>query len=188
MSLLAATRTHLTPRRLLGPALRQTLKDVWRLLPFAIERQTQSNWCWAACTASVSRFYDAASPWAQCQLADAELGQSGCCQDGATAGCNQAWYLDRALARTRNFVRWEPSQLAASALEAEIEAGRVVAARVAWQGGGGHFVIIGGCKPRPDEQLEIHDPFWGSRRISREEFTAVYQGNGSWVESFLTSP
>jgi len=172
---------------MLGEALRQTLKNVWRRLDFDIERQTQSNWCWAACTASVSRFYDPDSAWTQCRLADAELQQSGCCHDGAAAGCNQPWYLDRALARTGNFVRWQPSQLAAAEVEAEIDAGRLVAARVAWQGGGGHFVVIGGCKPPPDEQLEIHDPFWGSRRIAREELAAVYQGNGSWVESFFTA-
>ena len=33
------------------------------VLPFNMQAQTQSNWCWAATSTSVSRYYSIFSPW-----------------------------------------------------------------------------------------------------------------------------
>src|SRR5262245_35787098 len=64
-----------------------------------VEHQQQTNWCWAAVSNSVSRYYDPSSTWSQCTIANAELGHSSCCTNGGSAACNQPWFLDRALTR-----------------------------------------------------------------------------------------
>jgi hypothetical protein len=73
-------------------------------LSFDMQMQTQSNWCWAATATSVSRFYWFLSTWTQCQVANAELERSDCCNSNVPGACNVPWFLDRALTRTNNFV------------------------------------------------------------------------------------
>jgi hypothetical protein len=72
----------------------------WRRVPLERQAQLQSQWCWAACSTSISRLYDAGSSWTRCKVVNAELAQTRCCRDGSTSRCNQSWYLDRALTRT----------------------------------------------------------------------------------------
>ena len=55
-------------------------------LPFFMEEQTQSNWCWAATATSVSHFYWMQSYWTQCLVANAQLNQTNCCT--SPAPCN----------------------------------------------------------------------------------------------------
>src|SRR2546421_12842133 len=71
------------------------------VLPFTMEAQTQSCWCWAATSKSVSHFYSGLSPWTQCKIAGSELG-GNCCTSPVQSQCNVPWYLDRALQRTEN--------------------------------------------------------------------------------------
>jgi len=70
-----------------------------RCTGLVVDSQQQTQWCWAAVSNSVSHYYDAGSPWTQCAIVNAELGQTTCCTAGNTASCNQAWYLDLALTR-----------------------------------------------------------------------------------------
>lgn len=45
------------------------------VLNFNMQAQTQSNWCWAATSNSISHFYSALlNPWSQCKIAFAEVG------------------------------------------------------------------------------------------------------------------
>ena len=48
-------------------------------LPFTMQVQTQSNWCWAATATSVSLFYTSSSTWTQCTVANGELNLTDCC-------------------------------------------------------------------------------------------------------------
>jgi hypothetical protein len=68
-------------------------------LPFNMEAQTQTNWCWAATAKSVSHYFFKRSPWTQCKVASAELGLT-CCVSPVPSACNVSWFLDRALTRT----------------------------------------------------------------------------------------
>ena len=91
-----------------------------------MQTQLQPNWCWSAVSTSVSQFYNPASAWTQCTLANAELEQTGCCADGSTPLCNKDWYLDRALTRTGNLQSWVGNPVALSDVEHEVNAGRPV--------------------------------------------------------------
>jgi hypothetical protein len=65
----------------------ECLLKLWRRLLFSMPTQLQTQRCWAACSVSVSLFYDSASGWTQCSVVNAELGQTTCCQNGSTSQC-----------------------------------------------------------------------------------------------------
>jgi Papain-like cysteine protease AvrRpt2 len=161
-------------------------KPRWRRLPLNVQAQLQSQWCWAACSTSVSHFFDAASAWTQCGVVNAELSQTGCCEDGSTATCNQPWYLDKALTRTGNFASRTSGTAPMSKIRSELSAGRPVGVRIGWTGGGGHFVTISGCLDDATGMLEIRDSIYGTSDISLANFTSSYQGSGSWTHTYFT--
>jgi hypothetical protein len=155
-------------------------------LAFNMQQQTQSNWCWAATSTSVSHFYWFFSTWTQCKVANAELGHTDCCTAPVPSPCNVPWYLDRALTRTNNFVSISGPATFAQ-VRAEIDAGRPVGARVGWSGGGGHFMVIYGYSiVLGVEYLDIDDPIYGKSHITLDEFSHNYQGSGTWTHTYLT--
>lgn len=151
-----------------------------------MEPQLQTQWCWAACSSGVSHFYDGASTWTQCRVANAEMGQKTCCADGSTGQCNKPWYLDRALARTGNKAAAPGGTVPIASIRAQIDAGHPVGARVGWAGGGGHFVVISGCLDDATGVLEVRDPIYGTSEISIASFASSYQGSGSWTHTYYT--
>jgi len=159
---------------------------VWKTLPFAMQPQQQTEWCWAAVSVSVSFYYSSASTWTQCSLANDELGQTTCCLNGSTVACNQPWYLDRALTRTSHLKAFAPGSILVAKVKAEIDADRPLGVRIGWSNGGGHFVVIDGYSN--SDLLDIQDPFWGSSTIDYTLFLSSYQGSGSWTHSYWTQP
>ncbi|QYF93256.1 C39 family peptidase [Massilia sp. PAMC28688] len=158
---------------------------VQKQLPFEMQAQTQSNWCWAATAVSVSRYFWRWSTWTQCRVANAELGQRGCCGDPSQAACNVPWYLDRSLTRTRNFVSITGA-VSFEQVRAEIDKGRPVGARIGWSGGGGHFMVIYGYSTiGGGEYFDIDDPIYGKSHLPVSEFTSGYQGTGSWTHTYF---
>lgn len=157
-----------------------------RRLDFDMELQTQTNWCWAATSTSVSHFYWPWSSWTQCKVANAELGRSDCCSATVPGACNVPWFLDQALDRTQNFVSIS-GVVSFETVRAEIDAGRPVGARIGWNGGGGHFMVIYGyCVFGGVEYFDIDDPIYGKVHISVSDFTNNYQGSGSWTHTYMT--
>lgn len=178
MSILSTSRVSLADAR--GGALPEDNQ-----LAFDCERQRQSQWCWAAVSVSISRYYRPASAWTQCALVSAELDQPGCCEDGRP--CDEPWYLERALAR----VGHSDGGLAAGALsfpeiKAEIDAGRPIGVRIGWQGGGGHFVVIEGYSREEDGLLEVEDPLEGHAQVTRDALRHRYGGSGEWTHTYRT--
>jgi hypothetical protein len=159
-----------------------------RSLGFEMQHQLQSNWCWAAVSTSVSRFYNAAGAWTQCSLANAELGETACCADGSTAACNRDWYLDRALSRVGNLQSWSGAPAPLSEVEHEVNAGRPLGVRIGWEGGGGHFVVLAGYDDPGTGPglLRVEDPWYGPSRMAYSAFRNAYQGTGSWTHTYHT--
>jgi hypothetical protein len=156
-------------------------------LEFTVERQCQSEWCWAAVSASVARFYQPASPWTQCTVVNTELGQKTCCTEGTTPTCNQPHVLESALALVKHLDRDFAGPLAFADIAGEIDAGRPIALCIDWTGGGGHFVTVAGYDPK-GEMIEIEDPLFGTSDVPLASFPARYQGGGSWSWTYLTRP
>jgi hypothetical protein len=156
------------------------------VLPFNMQPQTQSNWCWAATAASVSKFYSIFSPWTQCKIAGAELGQT-CCNSPVPSACNVPWYLDKALTRTNNFVSIQGGTIPWSQVKQELQKGLVVGTRIGWNGGGGHFMTIHGVsRIRFTEYLHIDDPVYGKTVLTYNQYATNYQGSGSWTHTYFT--
>jgi Papain-like cysteine protease AvrRpt2 len=156
-------------------------------LAFNMEMQTQSNWCWAATSTSVSHFYWFWSTWSQCRVANAELSHSDCCLSTVPSACNVPWYLDKALTRTHNFVSITGQQTSFQQVRDEIDAGRPVGARIGWNGGGGHFIVIYGySRLLGMEYFDIDDPIWGKSHLAISDFASNYQGSGSWTHTYFT--
>ncbi|MFT3877512.1 MAG: papain-like cysteine protease family protein [Propioniciclava sp.] len=156
-------------------------------LSFTMQAQLASNWCWAATASSVSRFFWSWSTWAQCTIANAELGRNDACNSPIPSGANVPWYLDRSLARTNNFVSIHSGPASFATIRAEIDAGRPVGARIGWSGGGGHFMVIYGyAKWLNTEWVYIDDPIYGKSQLTLSNFTNNYQGSGTWTHYYLT--
>jgi len=158
-----------------------------RTLPLTLQHQLQTNWCWAACTVSTSAFFNATSTWGQCGLVSAEVGLATCCADGSSEGCNRPWRLDSALQRTGNLASMAAGTANWDTITGEIDAGRPVAARVAWAGGGAHFVMLTGYRRKGDGgELEVQDPWTGSSLVPLDVFATSYKGSGTWTHTYLT--
>jgi hypothetical protein len=161
-------------------------------LAFVMDPQRQSEWCWAAVSASVASYYGTAGPsggpWQQCELANAELGQTTCCANGATAQCNRDDTLDTALTRVGHLASAAYSAPALfSDVQLEIGANHLVGVRVQWHASGtGHFVIIRGCDDSGGMQnLDIEDPYYGSSTYDYSAFVVGYQsGGGGWTHTY----
>ena len=155
-------------------------------LAFNMQMQTESNWCWAAVSTSVSHFYWWLSTWTQCRVANAELGHNDCCNNPVPSACNVPWYLDRALTRTNNFVSMT-GQASFQQVKNEINAGRPVGARIGWNGGGGHFMMIYGySRILSMEYFDIDDPIFGKSHLAVSDFASNYRGSGTWTHTYFT--
>lgn len=153
-------------------------------LSFNMQQQTQSNWCWAAVSTSVAHYFDSASGWTQCAVADGELGRSDCCTPGGAGGpCNVYGFLDSSLDRVGHLDHWESGSATMATVSAECDEGRPVGVRTAWSGGGAHFLAI--IAHLPGDFYGVDDPIYGKSDISEATFKTAYQGSGSWTHTYF---
>ena len=158
-------------------------------LPFIMQAQQQSNWCWSAVTTSVSHFFDSTSSWTQCSLASAEIALACCGVGSIPGGCNVPWYLDRALQQTNNYDKVTVGPAAFADVETEVDSGRPLGVRIGWFGGGGHFVSITGYSSSATNQfVTVDDPIYGHPTLPYGTLCTSYQGSGSWTHSYWTQP
>jgi Papain-like cysteine protease AvrRpt2 len=161
---------------------------VSKTLPFVIEQQQETEWCWAAVSKSISDYFNPSAAWTQCSIVNAELGRSDCCSNGASSSCNRPGFLDSALQRVGNFSRKSDSPSSDSTVRNEIDTDEPLGARIQWTNGGGHFVAIYGYDDPDVARLlvAIGDPWYGDSLVAIDEFTNNYLGMGSWSHSYFT--
>lgn len=149
--------------------------------------QEKWNWCWAAVSYNVDHYYSESSNWTQCRIAREVLKRTECCSDPRTYNkCDQPAFLQDAL--TLVGCRYsDDGPLLYETIDAEIKAERPICALVEWNDGGGHYVIIAGCRTLASglQQLWILDPLWGPGMCSYWGFRSAYLGCGAWTHSFL---
>lgn len=96
------------------------------------------------------------------------------------------WYLDKALTLTQNYVSLQGPAPWATVLQ-QLQQGLVLGARVGWNGGGGHFMVIYGATQNGATQyLYIDDPIYGKSVLTYNQFLNNYQGSGKWTTTYLT--
>ena len=151
---------------------------------FVMQHQLQTQWCWAAVSASVTDLHQ--RPMTQCAIVNLTRSLNGCCESGSSSSCNQPWYLDQALFKTGNQAQMIEQYLPWSKLMSEIDAGRPVGVRTGWTNGGGHFLAVRGYDP--SGIIEVGDPWYGDSPVNYNTFISSYLGAGKWTHSYLTTP
>lgn len=156
-------------------------------LMFTIQPQQQTEWCWAAVTSSVDQFFNTASTWTQCLLANNQLQQTTCCSNGSSSSCNCPWYLDRSLTLVNRLRAYLQAVAPMAGVKQEINQNDPLCARIGWSGGGGHFVVLYGYDDStPTDYVLVADPIWGISQVPYNSFVSSYRGNGSWTHSYYT--
>lgn len=156
-------------------------------VPLVVEKQPpDSRWCWAAVSASVSKYYNAASQWTQCKVATAEIGTPCCGAPCPSAACNKDRALDSALSYTGNFRDWLDSQLRPAQIQAELSLRNPVGIRVEWSDRTGHFLtIVGITESGADPTLHLSDPLYDDCTLPLSFMNGDYQHTGTWKQSYL---
>jgi Papain-like cysteine protease AvrRpt2 len=166
------------------------IADNWFSVPpsirlgFDMELQQQTNWCWAATSKSVAAYYDPATTWTQCAIADGEKGQTNCCTNGSSAACNAYGTLDTSLTRVGHFDHAVNGAASYGDVLAQMRIGRPVGVRTAWSGGGAHFVAIIGTLP--GNLYAVDDPISGKSDVTESSFKTMYLNSGTWTHTFYT--
>jgi hypothetical protein len=158
----------------------------WYRLDFWMQHQQQTNWCWAAVATSVSHFFNPASTWTQCAVANGELNRNDCCGSGASGPCNVYGFLGSSLTRVGHHDHTTSGTATFAQVQAEVDGGRPLCARTAWSGGGAHFLAIIGYRSL-GQMLAVDDPWYGKSDVSYTTFLTSYQGSGSWTHSYYTT-
>jgi hypothetical protein len=102
-------------------------------------------------------------------------------------------YLDQSLTYTRSFngpLIYGPYSVAN--VEAQLDSGNPVCARVAWFGGGAHFLSIAGYSYPTDDPssvtIYLQDSFYGPSSMAFADFATNYHAGGDWTHTYLTKP
>jgi hypothetical protein len=160
----------------------------WFELDFDMQHQTHSKWCWAATSTSVSHFYDPHSKWTQCKVANKIKGRSDCCGAGAGGPCNEGDSLSDALEVVGHLREQIGEPALFSDIAAAIADGHPYCARIAWSGGGAHFMALVGYDGSEGRHLTIADPISGVSVYPYEEYEHAYRHTGTWTDSYSTKP
>jgi hypothetical protein len=156
------------------------------VIPFEVQPQTESEWCWAAVSTSIAHFYTPSSKVTQCQVVNQQIGRTDCCVNPGSNNCNQPGFLDQAL----QFVGHLDSDKGQGTYQDAVGAlnsGRPPCIRIGWAGGGGHFIGVNGCQP--NDLLSVTDPIYGDSLVTYQTFTTgKYEGSGTWTNTFFTKP
>jgi hypothetical protein len=153
---------------------------------FPMQHQLQSNWCWAGVSTSVAHFYTPSSTVTQCQVVNNQLNRSDCCANGGSSACNVPGYLDKALTFVAHLDHWTGSTTAYNDVVSQINAWRPLGIRVAWSGGGAHFIVASGYEQ--GNLVVIDDPIYGTSVVTYNTLMGTYQGSGNWTHSYFTKP
>ena len=159
-------------------------------LAFSMQTQTETQWCWAAVSTSVSHFYTPASVWTQCRVANRAWSRTDCCGSGASGPCNTWWYLQKALRIVSVFRSWKASIEKFAVVQAEIKNGNPLCLRVGWFNGGGHFLAIYGWQETNtgNQYYNVDDPIFGRQLIAKRQLEINYQSSGRWTHSYFVTP
>ncbi|MDQ7947243.1 MAG: papain-like cysteine protease family protein [Pedobacter sp.] len=162
------------------------------VLPYRVQKQILTQWCWAAVSSSISKCYNEFSSWSQNKIASVQLKQdcSVVFPPSSPAELNQLEGLNDALVITGNYAGILNRPLKLAEIILQIKVGRPIGCQIARIDGQTHFVCLFGYNA-DTFALYIGDPaFEGEyavRIIAYEEFKDNYDG-GRWVRSYPTQP
>lgn len=152
-------------------------------LPQFMQHQMQDNWCWAANGASVGDFYWGVGSYTQCGVANICQNKTTCCN--YPGGCNQYGYLDQALQAAKSYDSMIGGSISFTMIQQRIGSRQPVGTRVAWNGGGAHFMMITGYDTN-GTKITLQDPWYGTSTIAFSSYASSYHGGGDWTHTYFT--
>ena len=158
------------------------------ILPFTMQVQQQTEWCWAATAASVSAYYNAAPVLTQCQVASECLGGLECCITPLPPPPPPYWEgncsfaLDAALSVVKHLAAGPTGAvLPFASIMSEINGQRPVCCHISC----GHFNAIVGYHNDSTQDIVVRDPLHGEQTLPYAMFVSNYNGS-AWDDSYLT--
>jgi hypothetical protein len=153
------------------------------VLQFCGEWQEQSEWCWAAASASVSSYYfqrGNGKRYRQCEIVQSLLfPDRNCC--GNPSICNAQGPLDKGMKLIDHFSHLTSGAVGLGTIRAEIDAQRPISVRVILQSGLEHIVLIYGYSE--NSQLCVWNPAIGNILTDMNNWVAHV---GWWQNTCLT--
>jgi hypothetical protein len=166
-----------------GPATQGRLKS-----DFFMEKQTQTNWCWAAVGLAVNRFFEKPAT-TQCSLAQRTLQPVGvnCCQSPGSSQCNVNQRISAVLAVVGVTRLGDPAQpqspVGMDIIQRDIGRNRPIICAMSG-GGTNHFVVVvAWALVSGAFYVFVDDPAAGTRK--ERTFTAFqtnFEGR-SWIQT-----
>lgn len=150
--------------------------------PTTYVKQSETNWCWAACGEMMMRPRGIAQ--SQCSLASKQFNLSCCPSPGAQRGCNLGCWPDQAYPKSGLGTTRVMSPMSQAAVSAELAAGRAVQVCYQWKGSRStHVALI--VDEYSNGDFEVYDP-WPSYGPGRRQFSQIQgaYGLGAWIQSF----
>ncbi len=190
--------SNLITVRLVPGAGTEVLLRSAAIMRFDVQRQQQSNWCWAAVTTSLLNFFNEENSLAQCQvvqqclslLSDFDSAATDCVQHSRSKACNRTFKLPDALDEMDLLFARCNYALTLDEVRQQIHAGVPVGVRIGWRGGGGHFVLITAVFDEPEGEvqswLRVADPLdQAASYITWQTLRDRYKGSGRWTHSYI---
>ena len=115
-------------------------------LGFTPELQEQTEWCWATCLKMVLEKNGDSSKH-QCDFANAAYELTGCCLAPSSSLCNSPLPVLQYSQEYNRYgfgANYVGDSISFSAIQFEVNSGNPVQVGIAWNGGGGHAVLITG--------------------------------------------
>ncbi len=158
---------------------------------FKVESQgRRQNWCWAAVSASVSRYFPHPPGKSMCQVATMELAATmdvDCC--ASPERCDVTWRLDWPLEHVGHFRGTAGNWVDTNAVAVDLRANNPLPIAVQWRSNGGfHFLAIYGMQDVAGgaTMIWVTDPIFGCGSISH--YSLVHGGyqtaGGQWKETY----
>lgn len=190
------------------PEQRMPSKALKTVLPFYLEEQEMDNWCWAATSLSVAKYYNASYQDTQCQLVTRVFQDplasryypgdgpkkpltkdQSCCNDKNLG--NYTYYITAVAEKLNLRESWSKSMLTITQILEKLMGGQPIIVRIGWDGGGGHFVVLSGQysdksdKGEVQDWVVINDPWSGMSfmRMAGDSFSTKYHGSGTWTHT-----
>ena len=161
------------------------------VLNFPLQHQDQSEWCWAAVTSSVSKFYDPHSTYTQSNLAVWAFGAT-CALTPGSSICNRPYNMSLSLIHTGNGPAAVRGAFDIDQIKAEIDGNHPIGLGIFWtNGSGGHAITITGYDKRKADSPMIQvqdpgDPVGTVTFFPLHLFPQHYSGGADWRLSFRT--
>lgn len=165
-----------------------------RYLGYFQQKQQQTNWCWAAVTASLCVFYSRFTT--QCLVVGRFFqgkNSRSCCEAPGDSACNQVQLTELALTSFKLLKEPIDAPISFTRVRGQIDLGRPVSCSIRWPSGGGHAVIIDGYIQGSAEEgdfVSVQDPGLSADAVCMiySAFRSAYRGNGAWKLTCLTKP